>query len=169
MSFSMTAKAFFNSKFDIDFDKLYNMGIRGIFFDIDNTLEEYSAPEPLPETRDFINQLREKGFKVGVVSNAKRERTEMFCGDILPDRVWKAGKPLSKGFKQICKKFGLRPNEVAMVGDQLYTDILGGNIFGAYTILVKPINQEIEPPFVAFKRFLEKPFLRRNYNVTDKN
>ena len=56
-----------------------------------------------------------------------------------------------------------------MVGDQLYTDILGGNIFGAYTILVKPINQEIEPPFVAFKRFLEKPFLRRNYNVTDKN
>lgn len=169
MSFSMTAKAFYNSKFDIDFDRLWEKGIRGILFDIDNTLEEYSAPEPLPDTREFIKKLEEKGFKVGVVSNAKQERTERFCGDILPNRVWKAGKPMSKGFEQICGKFGLKPNEVAMVGDQLYTDILGGNLFGAYTILVKPINIKIEPPFVAFKRLLEKPFLRRNYNVTEKN
>lgn len=169
MSRKMTACAFFNSIHEIDYDGLYEKGIRGIFFDIDNTLEPYSTAVPSEETKALVKDLKEKGFCVGVVSNAKQERTEKFCGEVFPDRVFKAGKPLSKGFTEMADKFGLKPGQTAMVGDQLFTDILGGNLFGAYTILVEPINKDIEPPFVAFKRLLEKPFLRRNHNVAEKN
>ena len=73
--------------------------------------------------------------------------------------VGKAGKPLKKGFNELAQKFGLELNQIAMVGDQLFTDILGGNRAGCTTILVTPINIKIEPGFVRFKRFFEKPFL----------
>ena len=165
----MTADVVYESIFDIDYDRLYEMGIRGLFFDIDNTLEPYNTAKPSEKTAAFLNELREKGFKVGVVSNAKKERTETFCGNVIPDRVYNAGKPLKKGFSEMCTRFGLTSSQVAMIGDQLYTDIYGGNRSGLFTVLVKPIDLSLEPPFVAFKRILEKPFMRRNKNVSKKN
>ena len=71
-----------------------------------------------------------------------------------------AGKPLKKGYKQLADKMGLAPKEIAAVGDQLFTDILGGNRFGCFTVYVKPLV-DAEPAFVSFKRKLEKPFMRR--------
>jgi len=72
--------------------------------------------------------------------------------------VFEALKPRKKGFKYLSDKLNLKPSEIAMVGDQVFTDILGGNNFGALSIAVRPINLKIEPGFVRFKRFFERPF-----------
>ena len=104
-------------------------------------------------------------FAVGILSNAKQKRIESFVAGFpaeLKEKIYYvfgAGKPLKKGFIKLCADAGLEPGQAAMVGDQLFTDIFGGNRSGLTTILVKPIDPSIEPPFVRFKRFFERPFL----------
>ncbi len=149
----------------IDLDALRDSGVTGLFFDIDNTLEPYSTPEPGEKLSGWISALLKGGFRVGVLSNARRERIEKFISGFplsIRDEVLyvcDAGKPLKKGFKKLCAAAGLTPGQSAMVGDQLFTDILGGNRSGLTTVLVKPIDPTIEPPFVRFKRLFERPFL----------
>ena len=134
-------------------------------FDIDNTLEEYATEEPGVRCTDYLRSLSEEGFKIGILSNAKENRAQKFCGGFpqenYPEIFFraKAGKPLKKGFRTLLSQMGIAAHEAVMVGDQLYTDIWGGNRSGCYTILVTPINQSIEPAFVRFKRLIEKPFL----------
>lgn len=153
------------SIYDIDPEMLKKCGIKGLLFDIDNTLEEYATKAPGKKVSDFLLKLYDMGFKIGIVSNAKPERAADFVAGFPIDNyptvffVGKAGKPLKRGFTEISNKMGINLNELAMVGDQLFTDILGGNHSGCFSILVNPINVKIEPGFVRFKRFFEKPFL----------
>ena len=155
----MKADIYLPSIYDIDTEKLKRRGIRGIIFDIDNTLEPYRTAHPEEKVLAFLQRLRDEGFQIGVLSNAKMERVLEFCGDAIPLWVAKAGKPLARGYRQLAAMMHLEPRELAAVGDQLYTDILGGNRFGCFTVFVTPIPGK-EPPFVAFKRLLEKPFLK---------
>ncbi len=151
--------------YEIDQDSLQKSGIRGLFFDIDNTMEPYSTPLPGERLSGWLSELCAKGFAVGILSNAKQKRIESFVAGFpaeLKDKIYYvfgAGKPLKKGFFKLCADAGLKPGQAAMVGDQLFTDIFGGNRSGLTTILVKPIDPSIEPPFVRFKRFFERPFL----------
>ena len=138
-----------DSIYDLDPVLLKEKGIKGILFDIDNTLEEYAAKEPGEKSIALIRCLGEQGFRIGILSNASHKRAERFL----------AGKPLRSGFHRLIDEMGIKPREAVMVGDQLYTDIWGGNRSGCYTVLVKPINKSIEPVFVRFKRFIEKPFI----------
>lgn len=151
--------------YDIDRDALRKNGIRGLFFDIDNTLEPYSTVSPSEKLSDWLNELIGEGFAVGILSNAKKERITGFVSGF-PDGireqvrfVYGAAKPSKKGFLKLCAQAGVEPGQAAMVGDQLYTDIWGGNRSGMTTILVTPIDPKIEPGFVRFKRLLERPFL----------
>ena len=165
MGHFMKADLKIDNIYHINPEMLKNLGIKGILFDIDNTLEEYATVIPSQKTIDFIRGLNDEGFKVGILSNAKKERADKFVKGFTAEgfnHIYccaKAGKPLRKGFAGMAHKMNLNINEIAMVGDQLYTDILGGNKAGCYTILVNPINVKIEPWFVRFKRFLEKPFM----------
>jgi HAD superfamily phosphatase (TIGR01668 family) len=156
---NMKADIYLNSVFDIDSDSLKQKGIRGILFDIDNTLEPYHTAVPGRAVIELFHKLSCEGFKIGVISNAKMERALEFCENATPFWIAKAGKPLARGYRQLAAMMELEPEELAAVGDQLYTDILGGNRFGCYTIYVKPLEGR-EPPFVALKRLLEKPFLK---------
>ena len=156
---NMKADIYLNSIFDIDSEDLKKKGIKGIMFDIDNTLEPYHTAVPGQSVTSFLDKLRNDGFKLGVISNAKMERALEFCENATPFWIAKAGKPLLRGYRQLAAMMELEPDELAAVGDQLYTDILGGNRFGCYTIFVKPLEGK-EPPFVAFKRLLERPFMR---------
>ncbi|MBQ2306090.1 MAG: HAD hydrolase-like protein [Clostridia bacterium] len=110
--------------------------------------------------------MNAEGFVIGILSNARQERIAKFVGGFPPelrDRilyVYKAAKPLKKGFRKLLADAGLRAEEGAMIGDQLFTDIWGGNRAGLTTVLVTPIDPSIEPPFVRFKRIFEKPFIR---------
>ena len=155
----------YDNIYAIDTGEMYASGIRGFFFDIDNTMEPYSTPRPGKRLTEWLVGLDSAGFKIGILSNARRERIEHFVSgfpDGLKEKLYyvcDAGKPLKKGFRKLCASAGLEPGQAAMVGDQLFTDILGGNRSGLITILVKPIDPTIEPPFVRFKRFFERPFL----------
>ena len=150
------------SVYDLDLAELKSIGIKGLMFDIDNTLEPYAQEIPSERLCTWLSGLCEKGFHVAVVSNAKDARVERFCAGFPKESfplevisVSEAGKPLEKGFKEACRRMGLEPSQTAMVGDQIFTDIWGGNRFGAMTVLVKPIAPDLEPPFVRFKRFFE--------------
>ena len=156
---NMRADCYLNSIFDIDSEHLKKIGIKGILFDIDNTLEPYHTATPGQKVLKLFEQLNSQGFKIGVISNAKMERALEFCENATSFWIAKAGKPLLRGYRQLAAMMELEPEELATVGDQLYTDILGGNRFGCYTIFVKPLEGK-EPPFVAFKRLLERPFMK---------
>ena len=156
----------FDNIYQIDADLLTARGIRGIFFDIDNTMEPYSTPVPGARLTEWLSYICRKGFAIGILSNARQERIEKFISGF-PEELRKrifyvfgAGKPLKKGFLKLCGIAGLAPDQAAMTGDQLFTDILGGNRSGLLTILVQPIDPSIEPPFVRFKRIFERPFLK---------
>ncbi len=154
-----------NTIYDIDLDYLKARGIKAFLFDIDNTLEEYATSVPGEKLISFIKNLSDNGFIIGILSNAKAERAKLFvAGFPIEDYpkilyLGKAGKPLKKGYKMLSDMLGVDIKETVMVGDQLFTDILGGNRAGCMTILVNPINIKIEPAFVRFKRLFEKPFL----------
>lgn len=156
----MKADLYLNTVYDIDLVAMKEAGIKGFFFDIDNTLEPYHTGKPGEKIKALFQTLSEEGFLVGIISNAKMPRALTFCEDVTPYWVASAGKPLKRGYRQLAAMMKLEPNEIAAVGDQLFTDILGGNRFGCFTIYVKPIV-DAEPAFVSFKRKLEKPFMRR--------
>lgn len=153
------------SIYELDTESLRRRGVRGLFFDIDNTMEPYSTPLPSEKLAKWLEGLTAAGFVIGILSNAKQARIAKFVDGFPPelrDRilyVYKAAKPLKKGCKKLLAAAGIDANEGAMIGDQLFTDIWGGNRAGLTTILVPPIDPSIEPPFVRFKRIFEKPFL----------
>ena len=161
----MKADRKLDSIYELDPVFLKARGMKGIIFDIDNTLEEYAAKEPGERSVALIRRLGAAGFRIGILSNASHKRAEAFLNGFpktdYPEilMVSKAGKPLKSGFLKLVGEMGIRPQEAVMVGDQLYTDIWGGNRCGCYTILVNPINTSIEPAFVRFKRLIEKPFM----------
>lgn len=161
---------FYETVNDIDLSEMKARGIKAFFFDIDNTLEEYSTPRPTDNSINLFKKLSGEGFLVAIISNAKEKRVLEFI-DGFPKNdfpqvyyVFEALKPKKKGFSYLADKLNLQPDEIAMVGDQIFTDILGGNNFGALSIAVRPINMKIEPGFVRFKRFFERPFAEYGKN-----
>ena len=151
------------STYQINFDRLYEQGYRGIIFDIDNTLVEHGAPAD-ERSIALFRHLKELGFRIMLLSNNKEPRVKMFNDAVQVQYLFKAGKPGKAGYEQAIKKLGCNTGNTLFVGDQLFTDILGGNLFGCYTICVQPI-EKTEPPFVAFKRFFEKPFMKGKFHA----
>jgi len=146
---------------NIDYKKLYESGKRAIYFDIDNTMASYQTPLPDEKIHNFIKMLHDIGFKVGVLSNAKSGRAKLFADALGLDFEGKALKPRRKGFNRLSERLGVKNDEVVMIGDQLFTDIWGGNRYKCYTVLVTPIEPKGDPAFVKFKRIFEKPVMKK--------
>lgn len=155
----LTPDAYVDSILSISPENLIEKGICGLILDIDNTLVPTHTGDADDKARRFINSLRECGIKTVIVSNAGKKRVERFCGPLGIDYLYKALKPMKRGYREAMSRMGLPAERIAVVGDQLFTDILGGNLLGMKTILVKPIDPA-EPLFVKFKRIFEKPFLK---------
>jgi len=163
MGHLLTPDAFLKSIYAIHPDGLRKLGIKGLILDIDNTLVPTYTRDADIKIKSFLEELNKNGIKTVIVSNAKQARVEQFCRYLNIDYIYKARKPLSNGFLKATGRMGLEPCHVAIVGDQLFTDILGGNLLGMKTFLIKPIDDN-EPFFIKFKRLFEKPFLRgRHY------
>ena len=148
---------YINSTYEIDFDKLYKQGYRGIIFDIDNTLVPHGAPAD-ERAISLFTHLKEIGFSCMLLSNNKEPRVKMFNDAVGVDYIYKAGKPKPSGYKKAMHRLGTTTDNTLFVGDQIFTDIVGANLAGSRTILVKPIHPKEEIQIV-FKRFLEKPIL----------
>ena len=139
---------------------LLSIGVRGIVLDIDNTLIGHNVPMPDKKILSHLRTLENAGIKLCVVSNNRYERVKNFCDKIsIKFFVHDALKPKAKGYDLASKEMGLDKKEIAAIGDQIFTDIWGAKRAGCFAILTKPLHKGGEGFFIAFKRFLEKPFL----------
>ncbi len=145
----------------IDLEMLKNKGIRGVILDIDNTLVPMHRADADENAITWIAELKNRGFKVCILSNAAEKRVLRFNKDIAVQAIHRAYKPSAKAFLKAAEKLGLEPESIAVVGDQIFTDIHGGNKANMLTILVKPIDKK-EILFVRLKRWPER-YIISNY------
>ncbi len=134
--------------------------LSGVIADLDNTLLPYGE-EGAPPTQvlQWLESLRGEGIPVYLVTNAGPLRTNRWAAKLDIPAVGMAAKPLPFAYHRAIRGMGLMPGRVAVVGDQLFTDILGGNWVGAYTVLVSPISDS-ELLYTRIVRRLERTFLR---------
>jgi len=151
-----------DSVFDIDYDSFWENGVRGLIFDIDNTLATFDVPSPDEKTAALLKGLKDKGFGICFLSNNRRQRVETFNADLGFEYVWKARKPLLAGVRKALALLGLDKDKVLLVGDQLFTDCWVGKRAGVYAVLTKPIAPRDEWT-VRIKRFPEKLVMRAYY------
>ncbi|WP_059052040.1 YqeG family HAD IIIA-type phosphatase [Paenibacillus senegalimassiliensis] len=150
-----------DSVFDIDLEELYAQGYRGIITDLDNTLVGAKAPLATPELIEWFAKVKENGFKLVIVSNNNLNRVSVFAGPLNIEFVHAAKKPSGAAFRRAVGMMGLKPEETIVVGDQLMTDVFGGNRQGLYTVLVLPISVQDEGMGTRINRRLERVVKRR--------
>lgn len=138
---------------------LRELGITALLLDVDNTMTTHDNPVPAEGVVEWISRMKAEGFSLIIVSNNSEERVRPFADLVGLDFVSKGRKPLPGGFRRACERLGISPRKAAVVGDQIYTDILGGNLLGAYTILTEPYQPE-DTSFFRLKRRLERPVIR---------
>ena len=151
-----------DSVFDIDVDHLESMGIKGLITDMDNTLVPWSDRSVYPRLTDFFAELKRRGFKLYMISNNSLEKGGELASALDIPAIWYAVKPRRKAFLRALSEMNLAPDEVAIVGDQLFTDVLGGNRLGLHTILVTPISEK-EFIWTKLMRFLERTFFSSSF------
>ncbi|MGZ3523029.1 MAG: YqeG family HAD IIIA-type phosphatase [Vulcanimicrobiaceae bacterium] len=144
---------------DIKLSELADLGIRGLIVDLDNTLLGFRETELAAEHLAWVEEAHERGFKIVLVSNNFRDRVCGIAAALHIDCVPNALKPLPFGFWVALRRLGLRRRQVAVVGDQLFTDVLGAKLCGGlYTILTEPIERKDFPITMLF-RFFERLML----------
>jgi len=141
--------------------ELAGRGIKGLIIDIDNTVVEWGKDDLTPEIVDWFGAVRAEGIQVCFVSNNSQKRVENLAGRLGLPAFCKARKPSRKAFRCAMSLMGTNETETAVVGDQIFTDVLGGNRLGLFTILVAPISRR---EFVGTRlvRILERFVLARN-------
>ncbi|MEF3354332.1 YqeG family HAD IIIA-type phosphatase [Paenibacillus sp. GYB006] len=142
--------------FDIDLEELYERGYRGIITDLDNTLVGAKAPEATPELIAWFEKVRDAGFKLVIVSNNKLTRVSTFATPLKIEYVHEARKPSNTPFRKAMKMMDLTEEQTIVVGDQMLTDVLGGNRLGLYTVLVLPIAIADEGIMTKINRRIER-------------
>ena len=150
-------KQYVESVYEIPFEKLAKKGVKGVLFDIDNTLVPHGAPAD-EKAVELFARLRAIGLKTCLISNNKEPRVKSFAQAVGSLYIYKGGKPGRKGYIKAMELAKTDQSSTIFVGDQLFTDIWGANRTGIKSILVKPINPKEEIQIVL-KRYLEKPVL----------
>ena len=146
---------------EIPLDELKAKGISGLIFDLDNTITAWHSMEVAEHTRNWFAQLAEQGFFACILSNSHKERV-MPIGNLLGiPAIHMAKKPTKGGYMLACKKMSLSASQVAMVGDQLLTDIFGGNRVGLTTILTSMMDENEFWMTRVFSRTLERHIKKR--------
>lgn len=148
------------SIFEIKPEQLKEKGIKGIITDLDNTLVAWNEANATEEVANWFQLMREHDFKITIVSNNNYERVKVFSEPLQLPFINNARKPLRRAFKRAQKTMKLRKDEVVVIGDQVMTDVLGGNSAGLYTILVVPIV-ETDEKITRFNRKMERIVLRK--------
>jgi HAD superfamily phosphatase (TIGR01668 family) len=152
------------SIYHIDFDTLKLLGVDTIITDLDNTLVPWVEKDVNPRLMGWLQDIRSQGFKVCLVSNAVETRVDSFRQAMGVPGISKANKPLNRAFLQALSILGSDADKTAVIGDQVFTDVLGGNRLGLYTILVVPISKQ-EFIGTRFVRVVERWVLRWLLNI----
>lgn len=148
------------SIYTIDYSKLMNRGIKCLLFDLDNTIVPPYSSELSKKAKDLFTSLKQKGFKIIIYTNSPKIRLKGFKNYFGVEGVANACKPFTGKLYKLLKEYGYAENEVAIIGDQLMTDIKVGNKVGITTILVNPVSKS---DFILTKihRFRERRKMKK--------
>ena len=147
--------------------ELREKGISAVILDLDNTFLPWKSSEIPERNLQWAESLRSEGIRLFVLSNTtKPRRMEDICRRINAGWLHPAAKPAKKSFLRAAELLGLPPREIAVAGDQLFTDMLGGRRAGMYLILVKPLSETeffgtryiSRPAEILVKKYMASPF-----------
>ena len=137
---------------------LKNIGVLGLIIDVDNTIRDYKNGDIKKEISNWVKDMKLCGVKMVIASNNFKKNIEPISVVLEIPYVSLCFKPLPFGLKKAARRLNLSKNSVAVVGDQYFTDIIGGKLQGFKTILIKPLT--IEKGLIwKFRRSLEKKIL----------
>lgn len=156
----MIPEAYYKDIFSIDYKNLKKVGIKNIFFDVDNTIVPYDENIIDSKTKKLFETLK-KDFNIMLMSNSRSKRVLSFADDLNIDGYYSSMKPLKKNYKKILKKY--KSNECIFIGDQFMTDVKGAKRMNLRIILVDRINDK-EPIYTRFWRFFERRLLKKIKN-----
>ena len=142
---------------DLTPEILLNRGIHLLMMDFDNTIVPYTTDVPTPRMKSWLEEMNASPVKIAIVSNSKNNRLIAFCEKYSLDYIMRAHKPSAKGLRECMARFGFSPEESAIVGDQIFTDTLAGNLAGVTPILVKAIDNHTI--WLKARHVLELPFI----------
>ena len=166
MAFSLLPTIITNSITDLTPEMLKARGIQLLMLDFDNTIVPYTTNEPTDRMAKWLEMMTGSDLPICVVSNSKKDRVKIFCAKYGIDCITHAKKPFPKGIRECLAKFGLKPEQCALAGDQIYTDVLGARSCGLTAILVTAIDNHNF--WLKLRHVAEKPFiyLARNRRIT---
>lgn len=142
---------------DLTPEYLQSQGITLLMMDFDNTIVPYTTDVPTEEMRRWLETMNASPVKIAIVSNSKNDRLIRFCRDYHLDYIMRAHKPSPQGLVECMERFGFAPEHAAIVGDQIFTDTLAGNLAGVTPILVKAIDNHTI--WLKARHVLELPFI----------
>jgi len=158
MAFSLLPACILYAVTDITPAMLRERGIRLLMLDFDNTIVPYTTDEPTAAVERWLSDMREGGITLCMVSNSKKPRVRDFCNARNIPCIQHARKPFWRhGILAALRRFHCPPAEAAIVGDQIYTDVLGGNGAGITTILIRPIK--LHNIWLRLRHVAERPFI----------
>lgn len=144
---------------DVTEPLLRSLGAEALLLDVDNTLALDGSREPLSGTVEWSVKIRGEGFRVMILSNNFKGRVEPFAAKYGLPFFCMAMKPLPAAFRLAAGRMGVRREKTVVVGDQIFTDILGANLAGMKSILLRPVREENSVSF-RIRRSMEKPIRR---------
>lgn len=154
----LTPDLYYRSVLSIDFDELRARGVRALLLDLDNTLLPRDTGVVAEEYSRWVAHAREQGFDVCIVSNNWHAHVEHIAAELGCGISAKALKPLPHAFRRAMAGLKVEAREVAVIGDQVFTDVLGGNMLGATTVLVEPLSRT-DLPHTLLLRLIERHVL----------
>lgn len=160
-------KWWLKSVLDIDEKFIRENHLRGLILDLDNTLSMHGSPAAEQGVTEWLEQMRGMGMKMMVLSNNTKKRVAPLAKELGLDYISFGCKPLTVGVSRALRKMRLPRKSVALVGDQIFTDIIGGNLRGVNTVLVEPFHLEDKKSF-KLKRKLESAVFKRDYSKIEK-
>ena len=157
MSFSLIPKMLCPALTDLTVERLHRAGVTFLMLDFDNTIVPYTNDVPTPEIEAWLQSMQASDIGLCVVSNSHKTRVVKFCEARGIPCITHSKKPFTKGIFQCRDKFSLDLSHAALVGDQIYTDVLGANCAGAVSILVRPIH--LHTIWLRLRHVAELPFI----------
>jgi HAD superfamily phosphatase (TIGR01668 family) len=145
-----------DSIYDVSAETLKGQGVSLLFIDVDNTIAPYSDNNVYPKLAEWVEGLKREGVEPFILSNNRGQRPKIFADALGIGYAGRARKPFAKILRCVLEEKGVPRERAAIVGDQIYTDVLCASLAGIFSVLVRPIS--LKNPLLAARYGLEMPF-----------